>query len=288
MPGQQIGIFAKTFARPSIESNLRAVAAYGLGIAHYNMACAGLPSLPERIPSTVAERIGNAALAQGIRIVAVSGTFNMIDPCLQRRGEGLRRLRELAVACEALGTRTVTLCTGTRDAEDMWGGHPDNTSPEAWAELLRSLEVALTIADEFDLDLGIEPETANVVDSAVAARQLLNELRSPRLKIVIDPANLFNVADLPRQRRILDQAFDLLGEEIIMGHAKDVCAVSGAIRHVAAGTGVLDYSHYLELLAPLDVPLIVHGLAESQVPRALTFLRSLTADEEESACLFSV
>jgi sugar phosphate isomerase/epimerase len=286
---QEIGIFAKTFARSSVERNMQAVAEHGLGVAHYNMACAGLPSLPDRIPPGVAKRVGEAAAAHDIRIVAVSGTFNMIDPHLQRRAEGLRRLREIASACAALGTRTITLCTGTRDPEDMWRGHPQNTSPEAWAELLQSMEVAIGIADEFDLELGVEPETANVIDSAGAARQLFNELQSPRLKIVIDPANLFNVGDMRRQRAILEQAFDILGDDIVMGHAKDVREVNGEIRHVAAGTGFLDYAHYLRLLEGLDVPLIVHGLGEDEVPGSLAFLRAMTtSSKEEDACLSSV
>jgi sugar phosphate isomerase/epimerase len=244
--------------------------------------------MPDHIPLELAVRVGRAAAEQGVRIAAVSGTFNMIDPHLQRRSEGLRRLRVLAGACAALGTRTITLCTGTRDSHDMWRAHRDNCTPEAWTDLLSSMEVAVDIADEFDLYLGIEPETANVVDCAVAARQLLYEMRSPRLKIVMDPANLFHAGDLPRQRRILDQAFDILGEHITMGHGKDVREVNGEVRHAAAGTGSLDYGHYLSLLDDLDVPLIVHGLEESQVADSLAFLRAMTSTKEVGQCLSSV
>lgn len=273
MASQQLGIFAKTFSRLGIESNFDAVVDYGLRVVQYNMACAGLPSLPERIEPDLAHRIGVAAVRRGIRIAAVSGTFNMIHPDPQQRRDGLRRLRELGGACAALGTGTITLCTGTRDPDDMWRGHRDNSSPAAWADLLSAMGEALIIADEFDLQLGIEPETANVVDSPDAALRLMGELRSPRLKIVLDPANLVRVGDLPRQRDILDQAFDMLGSHMIMAHGKDVIEVDGAIHHVAAGTGQLDYVHYLTLLRTVTVPLVVHGLAESEVDSSLEFLR---------------
>jgi sugar phosphate isomerase/epimerase len=276
-----IGIFAKTFPRPTLEENLDAVCHHGLGVVQYNLACAGLPSLPERIEPDLAQQIGAAAASRRITIAAVSGTFNMIDPIRERRGAGIRRLRQLAGACAQLGTRIITLCTGTRDPNDMWRGHPANSRPDAWADLLAAMEPALALAEEHDLWLAVEPETANVVDSPARARQLLDELGSERLKIIIDPANLFHVEDLPRQRAILDAAFDLLGSDIILAHAKDIRVVEGRVHHVPAGTGVLDYQHYLTLLRHIPVPLIVHGLAEEEVGRALEFLRGALAAAQQ-------
>jgi sugar phosphate isomerase/epimerase len=139
------------------------------------------------------------------------------------------------------------------------------------------MEVAVAIAEEFDLLLGIEPETANVVDSAARAQRLLREMRSASLTIVLDPANLFGPEDLPRQRALLDDAFDRLGPHIVLAHAKDVRVSAGAIRHVAAGTGRLDYPFYLTLLHSVAAPLIVHGLAEAEVSWSLAFLRATGA-----------
>jgi sugar phosphate isomerase/epimerase len=279
----QIGIFAKTFPRPTFEENLDAVRYHWLGVVQYNLACAGLPSLPERIEPGLARQIGAAAAARRITIAAVSGTFNMIDPVRERRDDGLRRLGQLAGACAPLGTRIITLCTGTRDPDDMWRGHPANDRPDAWADLLAAMEQALLIAEEHDLWLAVEPETANVVDSPAKARRLLDELRSPRLKIIIDPANLLRVEDLPHQRALLDAAFYVLGPDIVLAHAKDVRVVDGTVHHVAAGTGVLDYQHYLTLLRHTPVPLIVHGLAEAEVDRTLAFLRGTLAAVQRQA-----
>src|SRR5262249_26021674 len=236
-------------------------------------ACARAPRLPERMEPGLPQQIGAAAASRRVTIAAVSGTFNMIDPIRERRDAGLRRLGQLAGACALLGTKIITLCTGTRDPDDMWRGHPANGRPDAWADLRRAMEQALAIAEEHDLWLAVEPETANVVDSPAKAAQLLDELRSPRLKITLDPANLSRVEDLPDQRPILEAAFDLLGPDIVLAHAKDVRVVDGAVHHVAAGTGVLDYPHYLTLLRHVPVPLIVHGLAEAEVEGALAFLR---------------
>jgi sugar phosphate isomerase/epimerase len=195
----------------------------------------------------------------------------------------MRRLGQLAGACHLLGTEIITLCTGTRDPDDMWRGHPANGRPDAWADLLRGMERALAIAEEHDLWLAVEPERANVVDSPAKAARLLDELRSPRLKFIIDPANLLRVEDLPCQHEILEAAFYLLGPDIVLAHAKDVRVVDGTVHHVAAGTGVLDYQYYLTLLHRIPVPLIVHGLAETEVVRTLAFLRGALAAVERDA-----
>ena len=59
--------------------------------------------------------------------------------------------------------------------------------------------------------------------------------------------------------------------------------MDGTVRHVAAGTGVLDYPNYLTLLRHIAVPLIVHGLAETEVAGALTFLRGVLAAAQREA-----
>jgi sugar phosphate isomerase/epimerase len=276
----RIGIFAKTFARPSLEEVLDAVASHGLDCVQFNMSCAGLPSLPERIEPSLCGRIAGAMAARGLTMAAVSGTFNMIHPDIERRQDGLRRLAVLAAACRPMGASLITLCTGTRDRDDMWRAHPSNTSWAAWEDLVEMMGKALAIAEEHDVTLAFEPELANVVDSASEGRRLIDRLEGPhpRLRVVMDPANLFPAGQLPRMREILDEAFALLGAEVALAHAKDLSR-DGEAGHEAAGRGVLDYDHYLGLLkrAGYEGPLILHGLAEDQVAKSVAFLREKLA-----------
>ena len=73
-----------------------------------------------------------------------------------------------------------------------------------------------------DVILAFEPEVNNIVDSARKARRLLDEIASPHLKVVIDGANLFHVGELPRMREILDEAFQVRGDDIRLAHGKDL------------------------------------------------------------------
>ena len=198
----------------------------------------------------------------------------MSHPDAEQRRTGLRRLRVLAEACPQMGTSKIHLCTGTRDRENMWRRHPDNDLPEAWQDMAACVREAADLARQAGLVLGFEPEVNNVVDSAQKARRLLDEIGSPHLKVTIDPANLFHTGELPRMRELFDEAFALLGKDIVMAHAKDLDH-DGDAGHMAAGQGKLDYDRYLSLLHAYGFkgPLLLHGLSEAQVPGCVAFLR---------------
>jgi sugar phosphate isomerase/epimerase len=272
----QIGIFAKTFPGSDPRTVLAATAAAGYSVAQYNLACSGLESLPDHISAEAAAAVRTASAANDVAIAAVSGTFNLIHPDTKQRSEGLRRLGVLAAAAPALGTRLVTLCTGTRDPDDPWRWHPGNATPEAWRDLLVSMEDVIAHAEANDIDLGIEPELANVVSSATHACRLIEETQSKRIKIVFDAANLFETASLTEQRDIVTRAVDLLGDRIAIAHAKDRAA-DGAF--VATGKGVLDYRHYIGALRLVGFagPVITHGLDASEAHDVGAFLRLMIA-----------
>ena len=270
----EFGIFAKTFSGTEPATVLGAVRRAGYRTAQYNMACSGLPSMPDEIPPGVVKAVASAAQKAGVRIAAISATYNMIhtDPEARRRGHA--SLGIIAAAASAMGTRLLTLCTGTRDPDDQWRGHPDNGSPEAWRDLLESMEVALQIAERHDVLLGIEPEQANVVDSAARARLLIDELESPRVRIVFDPANLIEGEPAEGRRRVVSAGIEMLGDRMAMAHAKDRLANG---RVVAAGRGVIDFPHYIECLRGIGFsgPLVAHGLSAAEAPGVATALCAL-------------
>jgi len=271
----KLGIFAKTFKRPTLEETLDAVAAHDLHYVQFNLVCAGVPTLPDRVEPALCARIRSAVRSRDLNIVAISGTFNMIHPDLDQRRVGLERLRVLAQAAPELGTDVITLCTGTRDPEDMWAAHPENNTDGAWNDLLHSIERALGIADKTRVTMAVEPEVANVMSSAEKARELLDHFNSPRLKIVMDPTNLFPAGQRPAMRRVVAEAFQSLGNDIVLAHAKELNA-AGDARQEAGGTDLLDYDFYLGQLRRIDYdgPLIMHGLAENQVEHCVQFLRT--------------
>lgn len=216
-----LGIFAKTFPRPTLEATLDAIANRGLTHVQFNMSCCGLPTLPRRIDEDLGIWVARSFRERGLTMAAISGTFNLCDPDAGRLRENLDRLRVLAAACRWLDTRIITLCTGTRDPEDMWKWHPDNVRRDTWNALRGSMCEAGMIADRHEVTLAFEPEVNNVVNSVARARMLLDEVDSPWLKVLIDPANLLRTGEFPRMTEVLDEAFDWLGPDIVLAHAKE-------------------------------------------------------------------
>jgi sugar phosphate isomerase/epimerase len=269
-----LGIFAKTYERPTIEEVFAAAAADGMTVVQLNFVSAGLESMPDELDPNVVARVRDAADTHGISISAISATYNMIHPDPAVRERGIRHLAVLAGAAHPLGATTLSLCTGSRDPDNMWRHHPGNDSPDAWADLLTELGRAIAIAEDTDLMLGIEPEPGNVVSTAGHARRLLDETGSSRLGIVLDPANIIEGIQPDEIDGAIDEAVGLLGERTIIAHGKDRDA-SGAVR--PPGRGIVPWDRFLAELDAVGFtgPLILHGLPESAVPDAVTYLRGV-------------
>jgi sugar phosphate isomerase/epimerase len=176
-------------------------------------------------------------------------------------------LAALIAAAPTLGAPVLSLCTGSRD-DHMWTRHRDNATAEAWADMAAEVAAAAELAEQAGVVLGIECEYSNVVSSARQGRRLLDELGTPAVKIVLDAANLVPPGQHRRQRALLEEAFELLGDDIAVAHAKDI-TTDGTF--VAAGTGVLDYELFLRLLlgSGFTGPLVLHSLSEADIPSAL-------------------
>ena len=270
----EFGIFSRTYSRPTLDGVLDAISAHGLSDVHFNLRSAGAPSLPDRIDEELCARVLAAFQARGFTMTSISGTFNAIHPDEQERRSGARRVCHLIERCRQLGASTVTLCTGSRDPDDMWKRHPGNDLPDAWTDMRETLDRLLPAAEEHRVVLGIEPETNNVVNSAAKARKLLKEVDSPWLKIILDGANLIENADFSEMARTLGEAFDLLGPDIAMIHAKDL-ADPPSRPSQAAGKGALDWDTYCSLIQRhgKHVPVILHNLDEIEVPTSLAFVK---------------
>lgn len=270
----RVGIFAKTFPGTDPAPVLTAVREAGYAVTQFNLACAGLPSMPDAVPAHVIAAVAHASLTTGTGLAALSGTYNMAHPDPGVREDGLRRLAVVIEAAAELSIPLVTLCTGTRDRQDQWAHHPDNATPSAWADMRRGMETALALAEHHGVDLGIEPEQANVVTSAADAMRLIGEMGSRRLKVVLDPANLFEQASPEEARAVIAEAVERTAGHVALAHAKDRQADG---RFATAGRGIVDFPDFVARLRAtgFDGPLVTHGLSAEEAPGVARFLAGL-------------
>ncbi|HEY0175112.1 MAG TPA: sugar phosphate isomerase/epimerase family protein [Pedobacter sp.] len=265
------GIFAKTFTG-TLPEILQQVHDHGIDRIQFNFSITGLPSLPDDVDEEVQQAVQTGLSSNNLSVEAVSCTFNMIHPDPAERRGGLRKLAVIAAQCSWLGTNLVTLCTGSRNILKGWEAHPDNSSRAAWYDLRESLDIALMHAEDHDLELGIEPDTANVVSSVDKAVQLLKEVNSPRLKIIYDPANLFEHEPVSEITDGISYAIDQFGGNIVSVHAKDRDPFG---EFVAAGQGILPYGHFLAQLKQIGYQgnLMLQGLEPAGVTAGIAFLQ---------------
>lgn len=275
MSGQhELGIFARTFPRSSADEVAAAVSRARFGLVQLNLSAVGRPTLPAPDEHQALDfgAIRRAFGARGIGIWGLSASYNMIHPDPVVRDTGTAAAIALLGRAAELGVTAVTVCTGSRDPDNMWHRHPGNDEPAAWNDLRASLDRLLPAAAAAGVRLGIEPEPGNVISDAARARRLLDELGGDAglCGIVVDPANLVTVDTAGRQADILAEAAGLLAGSIFCVHAKDVVG-SG---YAAAGTGKLDYGLVFRLLGEMadGTPLIVQDAAEDDVARVRDFL----------------
>jgi sugar phosphate isomerase/epimerase len=268
----RVGVFAKTFPGTNPLAVLDASRHAGFEAVQYNMSCSGLDPLPSHIPDETADRVSSASRTSGMTIAAVSATYNMVDPDTEQKASGREAFAAIAAKASQMGTRLLTVCSGSKDPADQWRRHPANGEPGTWQEMCRELQGILGVAEQYDLLIGVEPEHANVVSSAGKAAMLLKEFAGSRVRIVLDPANLLEGFPVERQHAIIDQALELLGPSIALAHAKDR-NVDGRV--VPAGHGVVDWRHFLRGLtnAGFEGDLIAHGMSATEAPAVAAFLK---------------
>jgi sugar phosphate isomerase/epimerase len=277
-----LGIMTRHVERGSIEAVAEAIAGYGLKVVQLSLESAEVEPLPDRLEERVARRIREAFERVGVRIAAVSGTFNTIDPDTKARDENVERFRRLCGACESLGTKVLTTCTGTRNIDSMWRAHPGNQLPDAWEELVGVTREMARAAEGAGVVMAFEPETANVVDTLEKAERLIEEVGSAAVQVTFDPANFFYPADLARMGEVLAEGFRRLRGRIGLAHAKDVVAPPDGGSHCLykpAGQGVLDYVTYLRGLKANGYAngVVMHSLSEADIPGSVAMIRAAEA-----------
>ncbi len=223
----------------------------------------GSIEIPDVIPEDAITAIKNAAEIYGIPVIAVNGTFNMAHPDASVRAEGIRRFPAFCRAAKVLGASFVTLCSGTRNPDNLWSPHPDTCADDAWRDMRDTVTACTKIAEEYDLTLAIESEAANVICTPARARQIMDEVGSPHLKMILDCANLFHAgrAQTEYVRETIDEALAYYGHDIVLAHGKDIRAGRG-IDFCATGLGIVDFTYTAQKLREYGFAgeMFLHGI----------------------------
>lgn len=131
--------------------------------------------------------------------------------------------------------------------------------------------------------LGMEAQVTTNLDGPVAHRHLLDDVGDPRCKVNLDPTNMIHLHNHFHTTALINQCFDLLGEEIFGCHAKDTYVLPHSqtvhIQEVRPGAGRMDYETYLVRLSHMKWPRALHveHIPREEYPLAWDYLRRTAA-----------
>ncbi len=197
--------------------------------------------------------------------VAVLGCYlNLANPDqaqlaqIQKNYEAHIRFASL-LGCGMVGTET-----GAVNVEYRY--EAANHTEEALNIFIKNLKPIVSYAEKMGVIMAIEPVYKHIMCDIKRTRKVLDAIASPNLRVIFDATNVMSVDNYTRQNEIIEEAFDLLGEEIDVLHIKDFI-VSGkdiVSRPVTVGEGELNLALLLKL-AKTKKPFI-HMLLEDSLP----------------------
>lgn len=121
-------------------------------------------------------------------------------------------------------------------------------SREALDTFIRNLAEVVACAEHWGVSMAIEPVWNHIVYNADRAVEVLEAIRSPNLRIILDPVNLLCMDNADHREAIFQDAFEKLCDHIAVVHIKDFVRREGKLVSVAAGTGEMNYENLLRMI----------------------------------------
>ena len=221
----------------------------------------------------------NAALKQyDVEFYGFHIVINIIDPDKARAERNCKRIAEGIELAEHLGLKLVVTHTGGRHPKNKDIPHPDNWTKETWEMSVNALKQIMKDTSGSKVPLAVEAVNCCNNNNPESHVRLKQDVGDNRIKVCLDPANMLYAGTFFRTTELINQCFDLLGEDILYGHAKDkywtemMPSIVPAV--LGQGNGPYDYETYLVRLSRMKYPrcLLIEHLTREQYPPSRQFL----------------
>jgi sugar phosphate isomerase/epimerase len=136
---------------------------------------------------------------------------------------------------------------GSLNPSGSWTPHKDNHTPEAWHQLIDTLQHIMPTLEKQGVIAIMETHQVSILRNPEACIQMVKEVNSPNLKLVMDYVNHFEtLQQVYHSQERLNHIFDTMGAEAPVLHIKDIALGKGLVLHIneaIPGTGELDLVH---------------------------------------------
>ena len=213
---------------------------------------------------------------------ALHRCINNIHPDLSERRKINKRVAEMVEAADRLGLTFVVSHTGSVSPDSATMPHRDNWTKEAWDASVTALKQILKDTSGSSVALGIEALNPCNINNPKAHVRLREDVGDSRIKVTLDPQNMLSMATYYRSTELVNECFDLLGEDICYAHCKDVLlkqTMLPSFEWVVVGTGTMDYETYLTRLSHMKYPraLFLEFLPRDKYPEAKKYVEETAA-----------
>jgi sugar phosphate isomerase/epimerase len=212
------------------------------------------------------KEIADAYRSAGVSIHSIGVYTNLIHPDAAERKANLDYFESMMNIARHMGVDTLITEAGHYHPEGSPPGVAHHFQEEVWGQMVATGKQLALMAQRHGATVLVEPFFRGFFASAKRTRLFLEEVDSPRIRALLDPANLLEVNDL-------EEMFDQLKPWIGCLHAKD--RKLHVDRGVAAGKGDLDYPTFVALAArhTPKAPMILEYVGPHDYKDALKHLR---------------
>ena len=268
----------RTLTSEQIE-NIKALDFTGLS---FHFSSAEIPSVPPDACSRCVEMLEAAKLD----LVQFGITYNecLFHPDTAVREAAIESVQRGMATAAALNAHHYLFRPGSLNPDGAWTSHRDNYLPESMERLIETLKPIAEHAEQHELTLVMETHAVSIMDSPETCREIVEQVGSERLRIVMDFVNHFQtLRQVYDSEDRLNHIFDVMGPVAPMAHIKDISVQNGLVLHLSEevpGKGELNLGVALkrfEALYPNGYGLIEHLPAE-KIPLANTNVRRIAAE----------
>jgi sugar phosphate isomerase/epimerase len=216
-------------------------------------------------------KIADTYRSAGIAIHSIGVYTNLIHPDPAERTANLAYFEQMIKVGGHMDVRTfITEAGHYHNPKEPAPSVEYHFQEQVWNTMLDTGRKLAEIAERHDATVLFEPYYRHFFASAKRTRVYLEQVNSPRLRALLDPANLLELNDL-------NEMFDQLEPWIDCLHAKD--RKLHVDRGVPAGQGDLDYHQFVRLAAERTphAPLILEYVGPDNYRQALAHLRGVIA-----------
>jgi sugar phosphate isomerase/epimerase len=210
--------------------------------------------------------IADTYRAEGLSLHSIGVYPNLIHPDETERKLNLAYFGRMIEIGHHMGVRRFITEAGDYRPSAAAGPMAFDLRPDVWKSMVATAKRLAGLADAYDATVLFEPSAGSFLATAKRTRMFLEEVNSPRIRALLDAANLLELNDL-------EEMFDQLAPWTDCLHAKDYKLHTD--QGVPAGEGDLDYRKLVTLAADRTpgAPLIMEYVGSKNYRQALGHLR---------------